>query len=137
MMSVWQGFDNGLPSADMSPNFLAPTNSDQLQWPLWGLHYLSGKTQGKPPDLPVVQELAQLLERWKLTVTSDQREEIWRRMLSIHADQVFSIGTVNGAMQPVVRSSKLRNVPEEGLYGFEPTSYLGVYMPDTFWYQEL
>ena len=57
-------------------------------------------------------------------------------MLTLRADQVFSIGTVNGALQPVVRSSRLRNVPEDGLYGFTPTSFLGAYMPDTFFYEE-
>jgi peptide/nickel transport system substrate-binding protein len=136
MMSVWEGLDNGLPSPDMPPKQLAPTVSDQLQWPLWGLHYLSGQTQGKSPDLPEVQQLGQLLNQWMISTSTEQREAIWHQMLAIHADQVFSIGTVNGALQPVVRSSRLQNVPEDGLYGFEPTSYLGVYMPDTFWYEE-
>jgi peptide/nickel transport system substrate-binding protein len=49
---------------------------------------------------------------------------------------VFSIGTVNSALQPIVRSSRIRNLPEEALYGFIPTSYLGAYMPDTFFYAE-
>jgi peptide/nickel transport system substrate-binding protein len=120
----------------MPPKQLAPTVSDQLQWPLWGLHYLSGQTQGKSPDLPEVQQLGQLLNQWMISTSTEQREAIWHQMLAIHADQVFSIGTVNGALQPVVRSSRLQNVPEDGLYGFEPTSYLGVYMPDTFWYEE-
>ncbi|MBX2879593.1 MAG: ABC transporter substrate-binding protein [Granulosicoccus sp.] len=136
MMSVWQGLDNGLPSADMPPRQLAPTSNDQLQWPLWGLHHMSAHTQGQAADLPKVQELSQLLNRWMLTTSSEQRSEIWQNMLSIHADQVYTIGTVNGGLQPVARSSRLRNVPEEGLYGFEPTSYMGVYMPDTFWFDE-
>jgi peptide/nickel transport system substrate-binding protein len=28
----------------------------------------------------------------------------------------------------------MRNVPDKALFGYEPTSYLGVYMPDAFWY---
>lgn len=79
--------------------------------------------------------LRKLLDDWMMTTTTEQRETIWGRMLAIHADQVFSIGTVNGSLQPVVRSARLRNVPESALLGFEPTSYLGVYMPDTFWYE--
>ena len=54
-------------------------------------------------------------------------------MLAIYTQQVFSIGLVNGTLQPIVRTSRLQNVPEKGLYGFDPTSYLGIYMPDTFW----
>ncbi|EHS49433.1 ABC transporter, substrate binding protein (oligopeptide), partial [Rhizobium sp. PDO1-076] len=36
--------------------------------------------------------------------------------------------------QPIARSKRLRNIPDKALFGFDPTSYLGVYMPDTFWY---
>ena len=135
-MSVWKGLDNGLPSADMAPTQLAPTSNDQLQWPVWGLHYLSGKTQGKAADMPHVKELSELLDEWMLSTSTEQRAEIWARMLAIHADQVFSIGTVNGGMQPIARSARLRNIPDEGLYGYSPTSYFGVYMPDTFWYEK-
>ena len=136
MMSAWQGLDNGLPSADMPPLQLAPTTNDQLQWPVWGLHYLSGQKQGSPVDMPEVAALEQLLDDWLHTTTTEQRFDIWQKMLDIHADQVFSIGTVNGMLQPVTKSDRLQNVPHDGLYGFEPMSYLGVYMPDTFWYKE-
>ena len=57
-------------------------------------------------------------------------------MLSLFTDQVFSIGIVNATLQPVLSSARLRNIPTTGLYGFDPTSYLGVYMPDTFWLKE-
>jgi peptide/nickel transport system substrate-binding protein len=135
MMSAWQGLDNGLPSADMPPTQLAPTTNDQLQWPVWGLYRLSGHKQGRPADIAEVEKLGQLLDEWLLTSTTEQRVRIWQEMLDIHADQVFSIGTVNSALHPVARSERLQNVPEDGLYGFEPMSYLGVYMPDTFWYK--
>lgn len=133
LMSVWRGLDNALPSAQMPPTALAPSSIDQLQWPVWGLYYMSAQMQGQIPDLPEVQRLRQLLDDWLLSTDDDVRESIWAEMLAIHADQVFSIGTVNGGMQPVVRSARLRNVPDEALVGFEPTSYLGIYMPDTFW----
>jgi peptide/nickel transport system substrate-binding protein len=74
-----------------------------------------------------------LLDRWRASATMEERVQIWSTMLSIYTDQVFSIGIVNQTQQPVLRSSRLHNVPEEGLYGFEPTSYFGVYKPDTFW----
>jgi peptide/nickel transport system substrate-binding protein len=54
-------------------------------------------------------------------------------MLSIYTQQVFSIGLINSTLQPIMRSAKLRNIPDKALYGFDPTCYLGVYMPDTFW----
>ena len=133
MMSVWGGIDNGVPTADMSPELLAPTADDQYQWPLWGMHYISRGEEGHPPDLPEVQELLALYEQWGASDTSAAREKIWHQMLAIHAKEAFSIGVVNGTLQPVMWTSRLHNVPEDGLYGFSPTCYLGVYQPDTFW----
>ncbi|OYX25298.1 MAG: peptide ABC transporter substrate-binding protein, partial [Rhodobacterales bacterium 32-66-7] len=135
-MSVWVGLDNGIPTADMAPDQLAPTNSDQLQWPLWGSWYLSSGEAGEAPDMPEVVELVKHLEEWRQSTSTAVREEIWGKMLALRADQVFTIGTINGALQPIVRSARLRNIPEEALFGFIPTSYLGAYLPDTFFYDK-
>ena len=55
-------------------------------------------------------------------------------MLALYTEQVFSIGIVNQALQPILTSAKLRNLPDKGLFAFNPTCYLGVYKPDTFWF---
>jgi peptide/nickel transport system substrate-binding protein len=136
IMSVFQGLDNGIPTAEMSPRELAPTADDQLQWPVWGLHHLSGGHDGHAPDLKEAVDLLQLLNAWRKATTHPQREAIWHQMLEIFTQQVFTIGIVNAARVPIVYSSRLRNVPVDGLFGFDPTSYLGVYLPDTFWLEE-
>lgn len=133
MMSLWYGIDNGVPTADMNPGQFAPTADDQLQWPLWGAHYISHGQVGEPPDLPEAAELVRLVKKWRHSAGLSDRSKIWTTMLALYTDQVFSIGLVNATLQPVLYSSRLRNFPEEGLYGFDPTSYFGVYMPDTFW----
>ena len=33
-------------------------------------------------------------------------------------------------------ANKLRNVPERGIYNFDPGAYFGMYRPDTFWFAE-
>jgi peptide/nickel transport system substrate-binding protein len=134
LMSVWAGIENAVPTADMSPEFLAPTAGDQLNWPLWGQHYASAFTSGQAPDDPEAASLLEQLSEWRGSVGTAEREAVWHRMLALRAEQVFSIGTVNGALQPVVHSARLRNVPQEALWGFEPTSYFGAYAPDTFFY---
>ncbi|WP_435693878.1 ABC transporter substrate-binding protein [Rhizobium lusitanum] len=136
MMSIWYGLDNGVATADMNPGQLAPTMDDQMQWPLWGMYYLSRQTQGVAPDVPEAAELVRLLGEWGKAASSFERAEIWHKMLSIYSEQVFSIGLINGTMQPILHSSRLQNVPEKALYGFDPTCYLGIYMPDTFWLKE-
>ena len=57
-------------------------------------------------------------------------------MLAIRADQMFTIGTVRGVPQPVVVSNRLRNVPEEAIYNWDPGAFFGVYHPDSFWFGE-
>lgn len=134
MVSVQQGIDNGVPTADMSPSAIAPTGDEQLQWPVWGLHYLSAEQKGEAPDLPEARRLVELMRDWKRSTSTAQRTGIWTEMLSIYTDQVFSIGIVNGTLQPLVHAKNMMNVPEKGLYGFDPTAFLGVYLPDTFWF---
>jgi peptide/nickel transport system substrate-binding protein len=57
-------------------------------------------------------------------------------MLAIRAEQTFTIGTVQGVPQPVVISNRLRNVPEEGIYNWDPGAHFGIYHPDTFWWAD-
>lgn len=135
VMSVWPGLDNGVPTADMSPRELAPTSNDQNQWPQWGLHTLSGGGEGRAPDMAEAKALLHLFHEWRLSDSLAGREAIWHEMLELFTQQVFTIGIVNSVLQPVVRSRRLRNLPEKALFGFDPTSYLGVYAPDTFWFE--
>ena len=81
-------------------------------------------------------ELVDLLGQWGSTAKFEERQVIWHKMLSLYTQQVFSIGLINSTLQPVLCAAKLQNLPEKALYGFDPTSYLGIYMPDTFWYKE-
>jgi peptide/nickel transport system substrate-binding protein len=134
IMSVWSGISNGIPVASMSPEELAPTNKYQLQWPLWGMWTQSGGKSGERPDLPQVRRLAELHRAWLSASRDEKQTEIWREMLEIHADQVYSIGIVNGTLQPVVVNDRLRNVPRRGFYNWSPGAYFGIYKPDTFWY---
>jgi peptide/nickel transport system substrate-binding protein len=57
-------------------------------------------------------------------------------MLSIHGEQVYTIGLVAGVKQPVVVNNQLRNVPKEGIYNWDPGALFGIYHPDMFWFDE-
>jgi peptide/nickel transport system substrate-binding protein len=98
------------------------------------MHYESSGERGKEPDLPAAKELVTLLRMWKETVNTVQREIAWHRMLTLHSENVFSIGLVNQTLQPIVTNARLKNVPGEGVWAFDPSCYLGMYRPDTFWY---
>ena len=54
-------------------------------------------------------------------------------MVQIQADQVTSIGTVQGVLQPIVVKTRLHNVPDKAVFSWDPGAHFGVYRPDTFW----
>lgn len=134
MMSVWSGLENGLPTADMKPNELAPTSQYGLQWPKWGQWYETGHQSGEPIDMPAVQELFDLYHTWLETGDKAERARIWHRMLSIHAEQTFTIGIVTGVFQPIIANKKLQNIPKEGVFNWDPGAFVGLYRPETFWF---
>ena len=84
--------------------------------------------------MPEAKRLAGLLKAWTYAESHAAREAIWREMLSIFADQVFTIGTVANVPQPVVVANDLRNVPEKAMYGWDPGAHFGIYKPDCFWF---
>ena len=132
-LAVWSGMDNGIPTADFSPEELAPVQQIQLQWPKWGQYTETGGQVGEPVDMAEVQELLDLNDQWRTAAGTAERERIWHRMLDIHADQLYSIGIVCCTRQPVVVSNRLHGVPDEGIYSWDPGAYFGIYLPDTFW----
>ena len=136
LMSAWSGIENGLASADISPEELAPISQQQLQWPKFGQHFETGGKAGEAPDIAEAAELMKLNAQWREAATREERVKIWHRMLQIHAEQQFVIGVVSGVAQPVVVRNTLRNVPEKGIYNWDPGAFFGVYRPDTFWFGE-
>ncbi|MEL6774096.1 MAG: ABC transporter substrate-binding protein [Pseudomonadota bacterium] len=136
MMVSWWGWNNGIPTPDAIPTELAPITQASYAWPKWGQYYETKGAAGEKPDLPEAQRLMALYDAWKMSPTREGRAEAWREMLAIHADQIFAIGTVSRAPQPVVHDARLRNVPAEALYAWEPGAQLGVHRMDEFWFDE-
>jgi peptide/nickel transport system substrate-binding protein len=136
MVSIWSGLNNGIPSPDMSPEELAPTTQQQLQWPKWGQFIETKGEAGEPPDLPKVKELANLLEAWENAVGTEKRAAIWHRILEIHAEEQYTIGLICSVLQPVVVANRVHNVPEKGLWNWDPGARFGIFRPDTFWLDE-
>ncbi len=133
-MSIWSGYENGIPTPDMSPEEFAPTRQMGLQWPRWGQYHETSGESGEPPDLADARRLLALYRAWTAAGTRDARARIWHEMLEIHADGVFTIGLISGVLQPVLVANALRNVPEEAFFNWNPGAHLGIYMPDTFWF---
>jgi peptide/nickel transport system substrate-binding protein len=134
IMTGLSGWDMGIPSPDMSPDELAPTRQDTLAWPKWGNHFETGGKAGLAPDLPEARQLLALNAQWNAATSRKEREAIWGRMLAIHAQQTFIIGTVSEVLQPVVVSKQLNNVPAKGVFSWDPGGQFGMYRMDEFWF---
>ena len=133
LMSVWGGLENGLPTANTVPTEIAPSTQQQYQWPKWGQFIETKGSAGESPDIPEAIELMRLNDAWLSSTSEDERTQIWHRMLDLYTDQVFTIGLIAAVRQPVVVSTRLRNVPREAVYNWDPGAHFGVYRPDTFW----
>ena len=134
IMSVWSGVSNGIPTALMSPDEFTPSSKLQFQWPRWGHHVQSGGKSGEAPQLEAARRLIELNDAWDAETDREAKAKIWHQILKLHADNVFVIGLVNAAMQPIVISNKLHNIPAEGVYNWHPGAYFGIYRPATFWF---
>ncbi|QDG78381.1 ABC transporter substrate-binding protein [Labrenzia sp. PHM005] len=132
VMSVWWGMDNGIPTADMDPEELAPVQSESLTWHAWGDHYETKGSGGEPMDWAPAKRLMELYEAWLVSKTPDERTAIWQEMLQIHADETIRIGLVSGVRQPVVVKG-VKNVPLEGIYGWDPGAHYGIHRMDEFY----
>ena len=53
-------------------------------------------------------------------------------MLRINADEALRIGIVSNIDQIVVVSGRLKNVPQRGIYNWNPGAFFGMYRPDSF-----
>lgn len=78
----------------------------------------------------------ELEHEWQIATTDEERAAVWTEMLKIHADQVYAIGILNGAPQPIVVSNRLRNVPEQAMWAREPGAHFGIHRPDEFFFAD-
>jgi len=134
VMVASTGLDSGLATALLPPLELAPVRQDHYSWPKWGQHHETMGKMGEGTDMPAADRLMALYHSWMGTSDKAEKERVWREMLAIHADRVFVIGIVTGDLQPIVVSKRLRNVPEKGVFSWEPGALLGVYRIDEFYY---
>jgi peptide/nickel transport system substrate-binding protein len=133
VMTAFAGAVTAVPTPNTSPKEFAPTMLGGLQWARWGMFVETKGKQGEKCDHEPACKLLDYVKEWEAGATEEDRRKAWHKILATNADEVFSIGTVNGVRQPIVVGPKVRNVPKEGYYAWDPGGYIGLYQPDTFW----
>ena len=134
MAAVWYGWDNGLPQSYTSPSHLAPRHQEFFAWPKWGQYFQTNGEAGEAPDMAEPIRLMELAQDWDRATTKEQRDAAWREMLAIHADQIYGIGILAEAPQPIVINNALRNVPKDAIWTWDPGAHFGIHRPDEFYF---
>jgi len=130
VMVAAQGLDNAVPTALMPPTELAPMRQDNYSWPKWGQYIETKGKNGEAVDIPEAKALLDSYATWMTVPDAEVKAEAWRAMLKNHAENQWVIGTVAGALQPIVVKNGLQNLPASALYSWEPTALIGVYRID-------
>ncbi|MFL5136511.1 MAG: ABC transporter substrate-binding protein [Microvirga sp.] len=134
VMVAAPGLDNAIPTVIMPPTELAPMRQDNYTWPKWGQFAETKGKNGEQVDIPEAQRLLDLYTTWMNTGNRDVQRDAWNEMLRNHAENQWSIGTISGALQPIVMRNGLQGLPAKALYSWEPTAMIGIYRPDEiFW----
>jgi len=136
VMVAAQGFDNAIPTAIMPPTEFAPMRQDNYAWPKWGQYVETKGKNGEAVDIPEAKRLLELYSTWMNTGNRTVQADVWREMLRNHAENQWVIGTVAGALQPIVMRNGLLGLPEKALYSFEPTAMIGIYRPDEIYWNK-
>ncbi|WAP70819.1 hypothetical protein [Jiella pelagia] len=95
-------------------------------------HGTGGEALGDSAEMAPLKRLIDLRQAWKATLDETEKAKIWREALKIFAEEVYTIGIVSGVDQLVVVKDALENVPEKGVYNYDPGAFFGMYHPDTF-----
>lgn len=136
VMVAAQGFDNAIPTAIMPPTEFAPMRQDNYAWPKWGQYVETKGKNGEAVDMPEAKRLLELYDTWMNTGNRTVQRDVWTEMLRNHAENQWVIGTVAGALQPIVMRNGLLGLPEKALYSWEPTAMIGIYRADEIYWNK-
>ncbi len=106
-------FEFGVGDRDLSPAGL-DTGKD-TPWPLWRQWVISRGTQGEePPEL--LKKTVALRTTLGYSPDEKARADAAKQLIDIQAENLWYIGLVSMAPQPVIVSDRLHNVPHAGLW---------------------
>ena len=120
VMTLWH--------ADRTTDILFPGNPDfwvprkiaasLAMWSEWSRWYLTNGKKGERPP-PEIVELQRIADEFSMTMDPVRRVQLGKQILATNAEKLWTIGTVGLAPQPVVVSDRLKNVVDEGLWGWD------------------
>jgi peptide/nickel transport system substrate-binding protein len=132
-MGLWHGNRASSLCLRTYPYWYLPVLGWEKTWcPLWAHWYQSGGTAAQGEEPPqTIKDAIHAWEQLRLTLDEDEQKKWAQELLSYQAENLWTIGTVAGAPQPVIVRNNLRNVPEEGYLGWD-VQQMDTYHPEQF-----
>ncbi|NKB99487.1 MAG: hypothetical protein GKR90_13460 [Pseudomonadales bacterium] len=132
-MTVWHADRTTDVLFPITPDFWVPRviAASTSMWNEWARWHLTEGRLGEPPP-PEIKQLQDWADQLSKTLKQSERIRLGKLILASNAENVWSIGTIGLAPHPVVVSERLKNVVEEGLWGWD-TRWTLPYHPAT-WY---
>ncbi|HIG59936.1 MAG TPA: hypothetical protein EYQ22_03495 [Gammaproteobacteria bacterium] len=134
-MTVWHADRTTDILFPFQPMWYVPmhTGWEESHWNDWATYYLSKGLRGERPPAEIIQ-----LQTWwdELTRSTDPQRvtTLGKKILRSTAENLWTIGTVGLAPQPVVVGHRLKNVAVQGYWGWD-NRWTMPYHPAT-WYLE-
>jgi peptide/nickel transport system substrate-binding protein len=125
LMTAYAGNRNRGAHPNTTPRRFAPTTRGGLHWPKWGMYIESQGSRARSATCSPPAGFWTILEEWQNATDEAERRKAWDQILAANADEVFTIGTVNGIRQPIVVGPEGAHVPKEGYYAWDPGGYIG------------
>ena len=135
-MTVWHADRTTDILFPITPDFWVPRvlAASTSMWNEWSRWYLTEGRLGEAPPVKV-RKLQQWADEMSRTMDRSKRIRLGKQILASNAENVWSIGTVGLAPHPVVVSGRLKNVVEQGIWGWD-TRWTLPYHPATWYFEQ-
>jgi peptide/nickel transport system substrate-binding protein len=102
--------------------------------PWWNWYNTGGESGEEPPA--EVKRLFDLADEFQTTLTgSEDYMRIGREILKLNVENLYLIGTVGLAPQPIIVKNNLRNFPESGVFDWDYRFYVP-YLGETWFFKD-
>jgi len=122
---VWTGNSDYFPLVE--PRYYMPTNNQSYWAPAWGIWAQHGGAEGltvedgraiaPPPDHPVRRSI-DLFRQVRQAGSRQEQVALFHQMQQLAAEQVYTINIAEAPPQVLVTDERLRNVPDNALFGY-------------------
>ena len=121
-INVWE---MGFMMYPSNPVFLIPTSSGSDFGPDLGVWYNSGGAEGQEPP-EAIKEALSAYDQIKQTPDTEQKNELFHRILELQAENIWVLGMVGGVKETLIVKNHLRNVPDVSIFDSLVGRYIGL-----------